>query len=355
MRVRNVPRVSDEYGRRKRGGCLMDRQSLYFVRPGETELRTTTFEPADDEVIVETQISAVNAGTELLIHRGEAPTDLQADETIDALDGDLSFPLRYGYAAVGEVTATGNAVTEDWKGQRVFAFNPHESRFASQPATLVSVPDNVPSETAAMLSSVETATSLVLDGRPRLGERVIVFGAGVIGLCTIGVLSDFPLERLVAVDPITDRREHALRMGADEAITPDEATDNVREGAPDGADLVYELSGRPEALDDAISSTGYDSRVVVGSWYGTKQPTLDLGTNFHRDRVTIESSQVSTLSPESRGRWTKTRRMNTALDRLQALPIESLITHRIPFDDAPSAYRLLDESQSPLQVLLTYP
>ncbi|MFC6962985.1 hypothetical protein ACFQL7_06080 [Halocatena marina] len=64
---------------------------------------------------------------------------------------------------------------------------------------------------------------------------------------------------------------------------------------------------------------------------------------------------MSTLSPESRGRWTKTRRLNTALDRLQALPIESLITHQIPFADAPSAYRLLDESQSPLQVLLTYP
>lgn len=327
----------------------MDRQALYFTGPRETELRTTTFAPTADEVIVETQVSAINGGTELLLYRGEAPTDPPADVTIDALDGDLSFPFQYGYAAVGEIVSTGEAVPTDWTGRRVFAFTPHESQFAAQPGDLIQIPDDVSSETAAILPSVETATSLVLDGRPRVGERVVVFGAGVIGLCTIGVLSEFPLERLVAVDPLSDRREHALRMGADETIIPDEVPNTVE------ADLVYELSGDPEVLDDAISVTGYDSRVIIGSWYGTKRAPVDLGTAFHRDRITIESSQVSTLSPESRGRWTKTRRIDTALDRLRALGVESLITHRIPFTDAPSAYRLLDERiDSPLQVLLTY-
>ncbi len=331
----------------------MDRRSLYFTDPRETELRTTTFTPDDDEVVVESRVSAINGGTELLLYRGEAPTDMSADETIDALRDDLSFPLRYGYAAVGEVVSTGKAIAGDWTGQRVFAFNPHESRFAARPDCLVPVPDDVTAETAAMLPSVETATSLVLDGRPRIGERVVVFGAGVVGLCTIGVLSAFPLERLVAVDPLSDRREHARRMGADEAVTPEEASTAVSDA--DGADLAYELSGRPAGLDDAISVTGYDSRVVVGSWYGTKRAPLDLGTEFHRDRITIESSQVSTLSPESRGRWSKARRMNTALEHLRALPVESLVTHRIPFSDAPSAYRLLDErTDSPLQVLLVY-
>lgn len=333
----------------------MDRRSLYFTEPRETELRRTTFEPADDEVVVETRVSAINGGTELLLYRGEAPTDLPADETIDALVGDLSFPLRYGYAAVGEVISTGEAIATDWTGQRVFAFNAHETRFATRPDALVPLPDDVTSDTAAVLPSVETATSLVIDGRPRIGERVVVFGAGVVGLCTIGVLSEFPLERLVAVDPIADRREHALRMGADETVIPDEISIEIDEWASDGADLVYELSGQPKGLDDAISVTGYDSRVIVGSWYGIKRAPLDLGTDFHRDRITIESSQVSTLSPESRGRWTKARRMDTALDRLRALPVESLVTHRIPFTDAPSAYRLLDERiDSPLQVLLTY-
>lgn len=334
----------------------MNRRSLYFTGPHETELRTTTFAPGDGEVVVETRVSAINRGTELLLYRGEAPTELPADETIDALGGDLSFPLRYGYAAVGEIVSTGRASTDDRIGQRVFAFNPHESRFPTQPDALVAVPEDVSNETAAILPSVETAISLVLDGRPRIGEWVVVFGAGVIGLCTIGVLSEFPLERLIAVDPLSDRREHALKMGADDAVTPEELPAVSANGDPDGVDLAYELSGRPAVLEDAISVVGYDGRVVVGSWYGTKRAPLDLGTSFHRDRITIESSQVSTLSPESRGRWSKARRIDTALDHLRALPIEALITHRVPFANAPSAYRLLDErTESPLQVLLTYP
>jgi threonine dehydrogenase-like Zn-dependent dehydrogenase len=336
----------------------MQRRSLYFTGPHEVGVEPTTFTADADEVVVETRVSAVNAGTELLIYRGEAPPNLAADETLDALDGDLSFPVRYGYAAVGEVVSVGSAVPDPdrWEGRTVFAFNPHESRFAASPDDLVPVPADVPPAAAAILPSVETATSLVLDGRPRVGERVVVFGAGVIGLCTVGVLSSFPLDRLVAVDPLAERRDHALAMGADEAVAPDEVASAVGDGATDGADLVYELSGQPDALDDAIAVTGYDSRVLVGSWYGTKRANLDLGGEFHRDRVTIESSQVSTLAPETRGRWTKARRIETALGRLRDLDVASLVTHRVPFEDAPAAYRRLDERpESTLQVLLTYP
>lgn len=335
----------------------MDRRSLYFTGPYDAAVRRDTFTPGEDEVVVETRVSAVSPGTELLVYRGEAPTDLAVDETIDALRGDLSFPLRYGYAAVGEVVATGPAVEGEWEGRSVFAFNPHESRFAARPEDLVPVPGDLSAEAMALLPSVETATSLVLDGRPRLGERVVVFGAGPVGLCTVAALSAFPLDRLLAVDPLGGRRERALALGADDAVAPDAVADAVEPDGTDrdGADLVYELSGRPEALDDAVGVTGFDSRVVVGSWYGTKPATLDLGGSFHRDRVSIESSQVSTLAPDSRGRWTKDRRMEAALERLRTFDAESLITHRIPFEDAPTAYRLLEERpDDALQVLFTY-
>ncbi|MFB6173298.1 MAG: zinc-binding alcohol dehydrogenase [Halobacteriales archaeon] len=334
----------------------MERTSLYFTGPRAVERRETTVDPAPDEVVVETRVSAVSAGTELLIYRGEAPTDVPADETLDALDGDLTYPVKYGYAAVGDVVATGGAVADAWRGRTVFAFNPHESRFAATPDALVEVPDGVASETMTMAPSVETATSLVLDGRPRVGERVVVFGAGVIGLCTVGVLSSFPLDRLVAVDPISGRRERAVELGADRAVAPTEV-DGVVGGwtVPAGADLVYELTGRPSTLEDAVDAAGYDGRVVVGSWYGQKAATLDLGTDFHRDRISVESSQVSTLAPETRGRWSKARRMDAALDRLRAIEPDSLVTHRVPFADAEDAYRLLDEGTGdPLQVLLTY-
>jgi 2-desacetyl-2-hydroxyethyl bacteriochlorophyllide A dehydrogenase len=334
----------------------MNRRSLYFTGPSEAAIRPTSVEMADDEVLVETRVSGISTGTELLIYRGDAPTDLPADETLEALDGDLSFPVRYGYAAVGDVIDAGPAVDDGWIGRTVFGFTPHETRFALPPDRLVPVPDAVDPEAMAVFPSVETATSLVLDGRPRVGEEVVVFGAGVVGLCTLGVLSSFPLRRLIAVEPVASRRERARGMGADAAVPPAELDDVLDAGAgPDGADLVYELSGRPAALDDAIDAAGYDGRVVVGSWYGDKPATLDLGSTFHRDRISVESSQVSTLAPETRGRWSKKRRGDTAVERLRSLGAADLVTHRVPFADAPEAYRLLDRHDDDvLQVLLTY-
>ncbi|MFW6002946.1 MAG: zinc-dependent alcohol dehydrogenase [Halanaeroarchaeum sp.] len=334
----------------------MDRRSLVFTGPGEVDIRETTVSPADDEVVIDADVSAISAGTELLIYRDEAPDGLEADATIDALDGDLSYPVSYGYASVGTVAETGRSVDDEWLGRPVFAFNPHESRYAAAPETLLPVPDDLSVESMALFPSVETATSLVLDGRPRIGERVVVFGAGIVGLCTIDLLSSFPLDGLDVVEPIAERRELARRFGADRAVAPDDVGSELDlDGDPAGADLVYELSGNPSALEDALDVTGYDTRVIVGSWYGTKRAHLDLGADFHRDRVSIESSQVSTLAPDSRGRFTRDRRAAVALDRLRTMDTASLITHRVPFTDAPSAYSMLDRRpETAIQVLLTY-
>ena len=335
----------------------MSGRSLYFTGHETVELRERPLEHGPEDLLVETRVSAISAGTELLVYHDEVPTDLPADKTLDALQGDFSYPLRYGYAAVGDVTDTGRAVDDDWLGETVLAFNPHEMQFTARPSTVIAAPDTLDPAEMALFPTVETATTLVLDGQPRVGERVVVFGAGVVGLCTTGLLAEFPLADLVVVDPLAQRREHALEMGADAVCHPEEVSPERWESRPgaDGADLVYELSGQPSALDDAIDTAGYDSRVVVGSWYGTKPATLDLGGEFHRDRVSVESSQVSTLAPTLRGRWTTARRTDLALEHLSSLPVDSLVTHRIPFEDAARAYRLVDNHpEETLQVLFTY-
>jgi len=331
-------------------------RSLYFTGPRTVAVeRESAPDPAPDEVLVEARVSAVSSGTELLIYRGEVPRGLAADETIDALDGDLTYPLKYGYATVGDVVAVGAEVDDAWRGRTVFAFNPHESHFTADPSALVTVPEDLSPAAAALLPTAETATTLVMDGRPRVGERVVVFGAGMVGLVTTSVLADFPLERLTVVEPVAHRRETAATLGADETLTPAEATMVGERGDPAGADLAFELSGQPATLDDAIDAVGYDGRIVVGSWYGRKRAEADLGGFFHRNRVDISSSQVSTLAPALRGRWTKARRLGVAWERLREVATERLVTHRIDFESAPEAYRLLDDGpKNALQVLLTY-
>lgn len=331
-------------------------RSLYFEAPGEVALRERPVpDPDPDEVRVRTLTSAISAGTELLVYRDEVPSDLPVDETLPAFDGEtFTYPLRYGYAAVGRVTACGAAVDDDWRGRRVLAYNPHETHFTATPSSLVPLPDGMGDGTAALLPTAETAATLALDAAPRLGERVVVHGAGPVGLTTTGFLAAFPLDELAVVDPAERRREAAAEFGADAAVAPSRL-DSLLDRHPDGMDAAIELSGNPAALDDAVDAVGYDGRVVVGSWYGERDARLSFDGHFHRDRVEIRSSQVSTLDPPLRGRWTRDRRLETAMERLDDLPVDRLITHRVPFDEASDAYDLLDgDGERTLQVLLTY-
>ena len=312
--------------------------------------------PGPNEVVVDTAVSAVSAGTELLVYRGQVDGETPADEVLPSLDGTLSYPVRYGYAAVGTVSAVGSDVDSRWRERTVFGFNPHERFFRANPDDLVVVPDGMAPARAAFFANVETAVTFVLDGAPLIGEHVAVFGQGVLGLLTTALLSEADVETVVAVEPLARRRELATEMGADVTIDPTSrnAVTAVRE-ATGGVDLAIEVSGRPSTLETAVEATGYGGRVVVGSWYGTKRAAIGLGDHFHRGRIRLESSQVSTIAPSRRGRWDRSRRRNLALSRLAEIDVESLITHRMPVEDADRAYRLLDDRpEEAVQVLFTY-
>jgi len=330
----------------------MPARTLYFTGPREVAVRERPVpEPDDGQVRVRTERSAISSGTELLVYRDEVSPDVATDETIDALDGTAAYPLQYGYAAVGRVTATGRDVDGEWEGRRVFAFHPHASHFLAAPAELVPV-DYGP-ERAAFLANAEAATNFVMDGRPRIGERAVVFGQGVVGLLTTALLARFPLEALVTVDRYGRRRAVSETLGADAAVeSADAVADHL---AGDGADVTFEVSGNPDALDDAIGVTGYAGQVVVGSWYGSKPATLDLGSRYHRSHVRIRSSQVSRVDPDHAGRWDKDRRLDLVARRLADVDPDRLITHEFPLERAGEAYELLDRSPGDtLGVLLTY-
>lgn len=330
-----------------------ERASLWFTGPHELAWRHEPLPPpAPDEVQVRTSASAISPGTELLIYRGQAPADLPADATLAALAGGLAFPLKYGYACVGQVTACGAAVPAHWLGRRVFAFNPHETHFNAQPDHLQIIPDDVDDDTALFLPNMETAVNFALDGQPHIGEVAAVLGLGVVGLLTLAVLAQFPLAGLVAVEPHPARRARALPWGASHALAGDE---DLSRALPQGADVTFELSGNPAALDTAIALTGFGGRVVIGSWYGQKRAPLDLGGRFHRSRIQLISSQVSTLTPHLLARWSHARRLAVAWAQLRRVQPARLITHRFPWTQASTAYAQLHAPPAGmLQVVLTY-
>lgn len=334
------------------------RQSLVFEAPHQVSIRQEPLPPLPpDQVCVETLFSAISAGTELLFYRGQIPPNLSIDESIEALKGEFAYPLKYGYALVGQITQIGEAVSPEWQGQTVFAFHPHESHFHAHPHALMRLPPEVTPEDALFLPNMETAVNLVMDGAPRLGERVAVIGQGVVGLLTTALLAYFPLSDLTTFDRLSYRRQLSLQLGAEQSLSPPPLeTNGLAMNLSGQYDLVYEVSGSPAALDLAIALCGFDGRVVVGSWYGTKKAAVDLGGSFHRRRIRLISSQVSTIAPELSGRWNKARRFEVVWKMIQRLKPSRLITHRFDLAQAAEVYRLLAEGQDEgiVQVIFRY-
>jgi len=336
-------------------GTTITRQSLYFVDPRQVTIQKETIDrPGPGQLLVRTLASAISPGTELLIYRGHVSSTMPLDESLAALGGTFSYPFKYGYATVGEVIELGADVPARWHRQQVFAFQPHQSHFIATPDALLPLPAGISPQDALFLPNVETAVNLVMDGGPLIGEQVVIFGQGIVGLLTTALLARFPLTNLVTIDPYDLRRQASLTVGAHSSLAP-AGLDPLQAQLPQGADLIYELSGNPAALDQAITLAGFDSRIIVGSWYGTRPVTLDLGSRFHRQRVRLISSQVSTVAPPLQGRWSQARRLELAWHMLSQIQPARFITHQIQFSQAAQAYRLLDQTpEQAIQVVLQY-
>ena len=336
----------------------MKNLSMYFTGIGRIEIREEELPIiGEDRVLVQTIVSAISSGTEMLFYHGLVPKEIPLDENIPVLAQRAGYPFKYGYAAVGKVVECGKTADPKWRDRLVFSFHPHESFFAADPATLIPI-DDIRVEDAAFLANTETAVNFLMDGKPVIGEKVMVFGQGVVGLLTTALLAQIPLGVLLAVEPHEIKRAMSVECGAQACLDPSEANfDELanRLLAGGGADLVYEVTGNPLAIEQAMPLTAFGGRMIIGSWYGIAKSRVQLASHFHRHRIKLVSSQVTTLAPEFTGTWTKKRRLEVTKSLLDRIEPARFITHRFPIADAKRAYTLLDEEpEKAIQILLTY-
>ena len=281
--------------------------------------------PAAGEVLVTTLFSGISGGTERLIYRGEFLEGLALDDTIDALSGEFRYPFPYGYACVGRV--------KDWDWP-VFAFRPHQDVFPARPDDLIPL-SGVDPASVTLFPLVETALQVTLDAGTGYRDRVIVLGAGVLGLLT-ALLLQRSGERALCAEPQAWRRALATSLGVT-AVAPQEL---AKKEVP----LVIDASGNPDAPAMALNMLAHEGTLLVASWFGIKPVVLPLGGAFHRRRLTIRSTQVSTIPARLSARWTLQRRRTEAVELLPELPLEQLCTHVFPFSKAAEAFRAVDGS-----------
>lgn len=340
----------------------MSTQAILHVAPHTVAVRDIDpGKPGPGELLVRAHCSAISPGTESLIFRGGVPDNWKMDEHLETLSGEFRYPFRYGYALVGEVIATGSRDDRRWLGRRVFAFHPHQSEAIIDQRLCQALPEAMPADRALFLANMESALNLVMDAAPLAGERGMVFGQGVVGLLALSVLSRFPLDTLITAEPVALRREFSQKLGASLAIDPTRGRelavleDCLFQEGQNGLDFAIEVSGQIEALNQAINLCGFDSRILVGSWYGRNAGLVDLGGHFHRRRIKLIASQVSTVSPALSGRWNKDRRLALALDWLDRVAPEQFITHRFDMGECQTAFELAaDKNAGALQVIFEY-
>jgi 2-desacetyl-2-hydroxyethyl bacteriochlorophyllide A dehydrogenase len=318
----------------------MAARTVQFTAPRHVEVVPVVLPPSEPstQLLVRTAYSGISAGTELLAYRGELAPSTVADETLGSLPGTFRYPFSYGYSCVGVVDHGTAAIPA---GSPVFAFHPHQDWFVVSEADVVPLRPNDDLRTATLFPLVETALQLTLDAGPVVEEPVVVLGLGPVGLLT-ALLLQRAAAHVLAAEPRPWRREAAAALGIT-ALPPAELPSQLAESTGGrGASLLVELSGAPSALADGLALLRHEGVALVGSWYGTKPVPLPLGADFHRRRLTLRSSQVSTIPAILQDRWDVPRRRAAALELLDELPLKALATTEFPFEDAAAAYAAID-------------
>jgi 2-desacetyl-2-hydroxyethyl bacteriochlorophyllide A dehydrogenase len=324
-------------------GEKISARALWITAPRCAELRTAPLKaPGEGEAVVRALYSGISRGTERLVFNAEVPASEYRRMRAPLMEGDFPFPVKYGYAAVGIVTE-GPPPLRD---RTVFCLHPHQDRFVAPVSMLAVLPDSVPPRRAIFAANMETALNAMWDSGAGPGDRIVVVGAGVVGLLIARLAARLPGAEVTVVDVAPERAETARALGCGFAAPC---------AAPTGADVVFHASVTPQGLATAIHAAGFEGTIVEVSWFGDRATQVPLGGAFHSQRLKLVSSQVGQIATSRRPRWDYARRREAALSLLNDAALDALITEEIAFDDlAGSLARVFAPGAPGLQTLVRY-
>ncbi|MCX2523026.1 zinc-dependent alcohol dehydrogenase [Larsenimonas rhizosphaerae] len=289
------------------------------------ELRNTPLHAATDQsVLITTHYSGISRGTERLVFEGRIPESERERMRAPFQAGEFPWPVKYGYSAVGR------AETGPLAGQMVFCLHPHQDCFLVPEDAITPLPAGLPPARAVLAANMETALNGVWDAAPRIGDRITIIGAGVVGLLVASLCKGIVGTDVEVIDPAASRTTTLSHLGLDHRLSAEEAS---RE-----RDVIIHASGHPKGLETALTLAGQEGRIIEMSWYGSTAVPLMLGQTFHSRRLTLRSSQVGTIAPDQQPRWNYRRRLEKAMALLCDERFDTLINGESPFEHLPEHY-----------------
>lgn len=330
------------------------------------------------QIRIRTELASPKHGTELVAYRND-PAALQAyDRSLGVVmpvtgAGD-AFPRPLGNMAVGRVSELGSAASQFRIGDRVFGHFPIRETLTVEESQADLLPPGLAPEAALCLDPAVMALP-IRDAGIKLGDEVAIFGLGAIGLMAVQLARLAGAARVIAVDPLANRRALALSYGADVALAPGDGDGDIGlairrltergdpEPAPEprrivggyherpsqsgqlGVDVAVETSGSTRALHQAIRATRFGGTVCVVSFYGGGAPELYLGQEFHINQLHLVSVRAESLPLRDAPGWTLRRLVELALAWLTdgRLQTAGMLTPIVPFAESAEAYREIDE------------
>jgi len=300
----------------------------------EEELDLSNLQPS--EAIIRAEASMISAGTEL--------------SRVFELKKGFSYPVRPGYSAVGEVLAKGSALTDLQVGDRVFYTGPHASvcRFSrgtrTQGPMIFKLPEGISPQEGSLITLALVAISGVNEMEVRLGDRIGVFGMGMIGLLAAVMLQKLGAD-VVAIDPVPERCALAQQMGITQVLDcPAEEQLKQIQARFGGLDAAVDVTGAARAIETAVLATKKYGQVTL---LGTPRAacTLDVTPmlNAIHMRMLRVTGAFNSLEPvfESEGiRLNVARNFETVCNMILSheLPISWLVSHVIAPEDVERAY-----------------
>ncbi len=317
-------------------------RALWIERQGICAFRTEILPPMkSDEVLVQARFGAISRGTESLVFNGQVPTSEYQNMTCPHQEGSFAFPIKYGYSIVGDVQDG----PKELLGRTVFCLHPHQTHFLAKSADIHVIPNAVPAERAVLAANMETALNIIWDAGILPGDRVAIFGGGVVGMLAAYLATGIIGTETTLLDINPKRKTVATNLGITFA-SPD--------AAPRDCDVVINASASSAALNQALECAGYEGRIVEASWYGDKKVEINLGRQFHSKRLSITSSQVGGISNARRSRWTFARRLNAAMSLLTDHRFDALFSGETAFDALDRNYAEIIASPSTLCHRIVY-
>jgi threonine dehydrogenase-like Zn-dependent dehydrogenase len=293
-------------------------RAFWSIAPGRGEIRDETLVPADGQMLVRMLATGISRGTEALVFAGRVPPSQYGVMAAPLMGGAFPFPVKYGYAGVGVLES----------GARVFVLSPHQDMLFAPAAMCIAVPDAVPTPRAVLGANMETALNIAWDAAPLLGERIMVVGAGVVGLLTAFLLARIPAAEVTLVDIDPSRAVLARALGCAFAHPDD---------APAEQELIIHASASEAGLRLALDRAAFEARIVEASWFGDRSPAVPLGEAFHQRRLRLVSSQVGSVAGAMRGRRSYAQRLAVALALLGDPVFDLLLEPSTAFEALPEA------------------